>query len=75
LKEDLQVDELCERLRQLHAHDQEERLIGNIKRLIEDPLRPSSEGARFRVNPVLLLLTAFAAIAAGTFLYLSFGRG
>jgi len=74
MKQESQVDEMCERLRKLCAEDAEERLLRNLLHQIENPLKPRNESGRFRVSPALLLLAAFAAIAAGAFLYFSFGR-
>lgn len=72
MKQETQVDEMCECLQELYAEDAEERLLGNLLRRIEDPLKPRSEAGRFRVNPSLLLLAALAAIAAAAFLCFSF---
>jgi len=62
-----------ERLRELYAQDAEESLCASLLRRVEDPLKPRTENGGFRVNPILLLLAAVLALAAGTFLYFSFG--
>ena len=38
---------------------------------LEDPLKPRDERGRLRVNPILLLLASFSALAFGTFLFFS----
>ena len=62
-----------ERLRQFYTQDIEESLFASLLRRVEDPLKPRSKDGRFRPNPIFLLLAAVLALAAGTFLYFSFG--
>ena len=59
------------RLRSFHAKDQEERLVGALRRWIEDPIKPKSDKGKLRVNPILVLLAAMALLAGGTFLFFS----
>jgi hypothetical protein len=73
MKEDVQVDRMRDRLRQLYAEDEEQRISKNIRRLIEDPFKPPNSTGRVRPSSVLLLLAILVAIAAGTFLYFSLG--
>ena len=73
MREEVQTSRMRERLRQLYADDEEERVSKNIRRLIEDPLRPRIGTERVRINRILLMLAALAAIAIGAFLYFSFG--
>jgi hypothetical protein len=68
-----QTERMRERLRQFYAQDIEESLFASLLRKVEDPLKPRTENGRFRLNPVLLLLAAVLALAAGTFLLFSFG--
>lgn len=62
-----------ERFREFHAQDLEARLLANLERQIEDPIRPRAENGRTRLNPILLLLALILALAAGTFLFFGFG--
>lgn len=59
------------RLRSFHAKDQEERLVGALRRRIEDPVKPKTDKGNLRINPILILLTAMAVLAGGTFLVFS----
>lgn len=59
------------RLRSFHAKDQEERPVGALWRWIEDPIKPKTDKGNLRVNPILVLLTAMAMLAGGTFLFFS----
>jgi len=60
-------------LREVYAEDPEARLLANLLRRIEDPLRPRSENGGFRLDPILLLLAAIVVLATSTFLFFSFG--
>ena len=59
------------RLRSAHANNQEERFGSALRAWIEDPLRPTTDKGNLRVNPILVLLTATAVLAGGTFLFFS----
>lgn len=59
------------RLRSFHAKDQEEWLVGALRRWIEDSIKPKTDKGNLRVNPILVLLTAMAVLAGGTFLLFS----
>ena len=59
------------RLRSFHVGDQEERFGDALRRWIEDPVKPKTDKGSLRVNPILLLLTAMAVLAGGTFLFFS----
>jgi hypothetical protein len=59
------------RLRSFCAKDQEEWLVGALRRWIEDPVKPKTDKGNLRINPILVLLTAMAALAGGTFLFFS----
>jgi hypothetical protein len=59
------------RLRSFYAKDQEERLVGALRRWIEDPIKPKTDKGNLRINPVLVLLTAMAILTGGTFLFFS----
>ena len=59
------------RLRSFHAKDQEERLVGALRRWIEDSSKPKTDKGNLRVNPILVLLTAMTMLAGGTFLFFS----
>jgi hypothetical protein len=73
MKENAQVERTRERLREVYAQDPEARLLANLLRRVEDPLKPRTENGRFRLNPILLLLAVILALAGGTFLFFSFG--
>ena len=59
------------RLRSFCAKDQEERLVDALQRWIEDPIKPKTDNGNLRINPILVLLTAMAVLAGGTFLFFS----
>ena len=59
------------RLRGFRAKDQEERLVGPLRRWIEDPVKPKTDKRNLRINPILVLLTVMAVLAGGTFLFFS----
>lgn len=59
------------RLRSFHAKDQEEWLVGALRRWIEDSITPKTDEGNLRVNPILVLLTAMTMLAGGTFLLFS----
>ncbi|HUJ82584.1 MAG TPA: hypothetical protein VLW83_11930, partial [Candidatus Acidoferrales bacterium] len=59
------------RLRSFHAKDQAERLVGALRRWIEDPIKPKTDKGNLRINPILVLLTAMAILTGGTFLFFS----
>ena len=73
MTDDTQTEQMRERLRQFYAQDIEEGLIAKLLRRVEDPLKPRTENGGFRLNPILLLLAAILALAAGTFLSFGFG--
>jgi hypothetical protein len=73
MTENAQAERMRECLREVYAQDPEARLLANLLRRVEDPLRPRSENGGFRVNPILLLLAAIVVLATGTFLFFSFG--
>ena len=59
------------RLRSFHAKHQEERFVDALRRWIEDPLKPMTDKGNLRINPILALLAAMAALTGGTFLFFS----
>ena len=60
------------RLRSFHCKGNgEERLGGALRRWIEDPIKPKTDKGNLRINPILVLLTAMAVLAGGTFLFFS----
>jgi len=63
--------ETVARLRSCHAQDQEEQLVDALQRWIEDPIKPKTDNGNLRINPILVLLTAMAVLAGGTFLFFS----
>ena len=62
------------RLCSFHARDQEERLVGALRRWIEDPVKPKTNKGNLRINPILVLLALMALLAGGTFLFFSLGE-
>jgi hypothetical protein len=72
MKANTQLDEVHDRLIDFHMQDPKERFCDALLRLMQDPLKPRDEDGRFRVNPILLLLTLVLALALATFLLLSF---
>ena len=42
-----------------------------LRRRIEDPVKPKTDKGNLRINPILVLLTAMAVLAGGTFLVFS----
>jgi hypothetical protein len=73
MTDDTQTERMRERLLQFYTQDIEESLFAILLRRVEDPLKPRTENGGFRLNPILLLLAAVLALAAGTFLSFSFG--
>jgi hypothetical protein len=72
MKANAQLGEMHDRLIDCYMQNTKERFCDALLRLMEDPLKPRDEHGRFRVNPILLLLTLVLALALGTFLLLSF---
>ena len=62
------------RLRAFHGADAQKRLGVALLRRIEDPLKPQNGNGTLRINPILVLLTVLAALAASTFLLFSLAR-
>ena len=73
MTENAQAERMRECLREVYAQDPEARLLANLLRRVEEPLKPRTENGRFRLNPILLLLAVILALAASTFLFFSFG--
>ena len=73
MTDDTQTERMRERLRQFYTQDIEESLFASLLWRVEDPLKQRTENGGFRLNPILLLLAAVLALAAGTFLSFSFG--
>jgi len=69
-----QLDEMYDRLIDFYMQNPRERFCDALLRLLEDPLKPRDEHGRFRVNPILLLLTMVLALVFGTFLFFSLVR-
>jgi hypothetical protein len=59
------------RLRSFHSGNGEERLGDTFRLWIEDPIKPKTDKGKLRINPILVLLTAMAVLAGGTFLFFS----
>jgi hypothetical protein len=59
------------RLRSFHSENGEERFGLVLRRWIEDPVKPTTDKGNLRINPILVLLTAIAGLAGGTFLFFS----
>ena len=62
-----------ERLTKFLAQDPEDRLSGHIIRRFEHPLEPRTRDGQFRINPLLLILSAVALIGVGIFFFFSYG--
>ena len=71
MKHKEQITTAVARLRSFHATDQQERLSGALRRWIADPVKPETDKGNPRINPILVLLTAMAVLAGGTFLFFS----
>jgi hypothetical protein len=52
----------------------DESLARNVARCVQDPLKPLTENGRFRINPLLLILTTIMQFVVGLFLFFSFGQ-
>jgi hypothetical protein len=61
-------------LRCLFEQDPEAQLLAGIRRRLADPLKPEDEDGRFRPHPLVVLLGAMGAIAAGVFFYFGYLR-
>ena len=71
MSQDEDISAVVERLRSFHATNNAERLSDSLLRWIEDPLKPETSAGNIRVNPILILLTLLAVMAAATFLFFS----
>jgi hypothetical protein len=74
MKRKVEVEESRQRLETFLAQDNQESLGATLLRCIEDPLRPRTRNGRFRLNPILLLLSVLAAIGLIAFSYFSLVR-
>jgi len=74
MKRKVEVEESRQRLETFLAQDNQESLGATLLRCIEDPLRPRTRNGRFRLNPILLLLSVLAAIGLIAFSYFSWVR-
>ena len=74
MKLKVEVEESRQRLETFLAQDNQESLGATLLRCIEDPLRPRTRNGRFRLNPILLLLSVLAAIGLIAFSYFSWVR-
>ena len=59
------------RFRSFHSGNGEGLLGHALRRWIEDPIKTKTDKGNLRINPILVLLTAMAALAGGTFLFFS----
>jgi hypothetical protein len=66
MKKDERISAMAARLRQFHRADGREGVGRTLLRSIEDPLKPRTKPGKFRINPILLLLAAMAALTWGT---------
>ena len=73
MKREPQTEQMRDRLKGLHALDQEERIGQRLLRLLEDPLKPRATNGHFRPCRILLVLAVIGALSAATFLFFSFG--
>ena len=69
-----QIVSMHERLSNLLTEDPEDRLRGHIIRRLGDPLKPRTSDGRFRINPLLLILSSVALVSVGIFLFSSYGQ-
>ena len=66
--------QMQQNLRSLFEQDPEAQLLAGIRRRLADPLKPEDEEGRFRPHPLVVLLGAVGAIAAGVFFYFGYLR-
>ena len=59
------------RLRSFYSENGKEPLGEALRRWIGDPLKPITDKGNLRINPILALLAAMAALTGGTFLFFS----
>jgi hypothetical protein len=69
-----QIVTMHERLSTFLAEDSEDRLWHQIIRRLEDPLKPRTSDGRFRVNPLLLILSSVVLVGVGIFFCFSCGQ-
>jgi hypothetical protein len=62
-----------ERLSKYLTEDPEDRLRGHLGRRLGDPLKSRTNDGRFRVNPLLLILSFVALVVVGIFVFFSYG--
>jgi hypothetical protein len=74
MKADTQLGEMHNRLIDCHRQNSKEGLGDALLMYIQDPLKPRNEQGRFRVNPILLLLTSVLVLVFGAFLVFSVVR-
>ena len=64
------LTEIIDRVGMFHAAEQE-RIRDTVLRWITDPVSPKTNQGGLRMSRVLIILTALASIAFGTFLFFS----
>jgi len=69
---DLQVVAMKKRLHLLLAGDHESQVSSCLRRILQNPLNPTTAGGRLRVNPLVALLSAIALVTFVTFVAFSF---
>lgn len=62
------------RLSKFFLEHPEERITGNLVKVIQDPLKPLTEDGRLRINTALLILGPIVLFVVGAFLLFSFGQ-
>jgi hypothetical protein len=67
-----QVIAMKKRLHLLLGGDHDSRLSRRLRRIVQNPLNPTTAGGRLRVNPLVLLLSGITLVTFVTFLVFSF---
>jgi hypothetical protein len=67
--EPISSEQMRQYLRQAYAGDDEESLLWQLARRIEDPVTPHNEKGNRRLHPLLLALAAFIVVVLGAFIY------
>ncbi len=70
--EPISPEQMRQYLRRAYAGGDEESLLWQLARKIEDPVTPQNEEGKRRLHPLLLMLAAFMVVVMGSFIYFGY---